>query len=444
MKECANTGVGCEKSGKHNTRKYVSGIANWLSALVKNKYSCVAAPIGRKTEKNHTKGAIPLLRVNEKVRQEAVELLKTLIGIKSANPPGNENEIATVVKEFLVKNGIDATLVPLEKERSSVVARIPGAGSGSIVMCGHLDTVNADEQKWSVPPFEPRINQQRMWGLGSADMKSGVVVILEMAKLIAQNNLTLKKDLVLALTADEESAYRGAASVTESGLIDDAQFLIIAEPTAGNVYCGQKGELWLEVVFSGKAAHGSLPELGINTVLPAARFCLDLAKAANTFREHVGRGHSTVNIGQFNGGWQVNIVPDTTKVRLDSRVVSDEEKHMVVDLVQRLGEKAITDTGAKFKAKTLTYRPPIVSDTSNPYMQSFLKAAAGDYSRAEMEIAPYSTDGVAIIPKLGIPMVVYGPGDIAQAHQPDEFLELFSLYEALDVFTRFFNGLVSR
>ncbi|MEE8566720.1 MAG: M20/M25/M40 family metallo-hydrolase, partial [Candidatus Bipolaricaulota bacterium] len=150
-----------------------------------------------------------MLRIDEKVRQEAVELLKTLVGIKSVNPPGNENEIATVVKEFLVKNGIDATLVPLEKERSSVVARIPGAGSGSIVMCGHLDTVNAKEEKWSVPPFEPRINQGRVWGLGSADMKSGVVVILEMAKLIAQNNLTLNKDLVLALTADEESTYRG-------------------------------------------------------------------------------------------------------------------------------------------------------------------------------------------------------------------------------------------
>ncbi|MCK4410672.1 M20 family metallopeptidase, partial [Candidatus Bipolaricaulota bacterium] len=381
-----------------------------------------------------------MLKIDARVQKETVELLKRLISIRSANPPGNENEIATVVKEFLVKNGIDATLVPLEKERSSVVARIPGASSGSIVLCGHLDTVNADEQKWSVPPFKPRIDQQRMWGLGSADMKSGVVVILEMAKLIAQNNLILNKDLVLVLTADEEKGYRGAASVTESGSIDDAEFLIIAEPTAGKVYCGQKGELWVEAVFSGRAAHASLPELGVNTILPAARFCLDLAGAANTFQEHEGRGRSTVSIGQFNGGWQVNIVPDTTKVRLDSRVVSDEEKRMVLDLVQRLGEEAIANTGAGFKARTFTYKAPIISDTSNPYVQSFLEAAAANHSQAEIEIAPYSTDGVAIIPKLAIPMVVYGPGDIAQAHRPDEFLELFSLYEALDVFARFFNG----
>jgi len=385
-----------------------------------------------------------LLKIDARVQKETVELLKLLVSIRSANPPGNEDKIANFVKVFLVKNGIDVTIVPLEKGRSSVVARIRGAGSGSVVLCGHLDTVNADEQKWSVPPFEPRIDQQRMWGLGSADMKSGVVVILEMAKLIAQSNLTLKKDFVLALTADEESAYRGAASVTESGLIDDAEFLIIAEPTAGKVYCGQKGELWLEVEFSGKAAHGSLPELGVNAILPAARFCLDLAEVANTFREHVGRGRSTVNIGQFNGGWQVNIVPDTTKVRLDSRVVSDEEKRMVVDLVQRLGQEAIANTGAGFTTRTIAYKAPIISDTNNPYVQSFLRAAAGNHSQAEIEIAPYSTDGVAIIPKLGIPMVVYGPGDIAQAHRPDEFLELSSLYQALDVFARFFNGLVSR
>jgi len=383
-----------------------------------------------------------LLRIDEKVRQEAVELLKTLVGIKSVNPPGNENEIAIVVKEFLVRNGIDATLVPLEEGRSSVVARIRGTNPGSVVLCGHLDTVNAHEEKWSVPPFEPRIKQGRMWGLGSADMKSGVVVILEIAKLIAQHNLTLNKDLVLALTADEENGYRGAASVTKSGLISDAEFLIIPEPTAGKVYCGQKGELWVEAVFSGRAAHASLPELGVNTVLPAARFCLNLAEAASKFREHEGRGHSTLNIGQFNGGWQVNIVPDITKVRLDSRVVSDEEKRMVLDLVQRLGEEATANTGAAFEAKTFAYKAPIVSDTSNPYIQSFLKAVAGNHSQAEMEIAPYSTDGVSIIPKLAIPMVVYGPGDIAQAHQPDEFLELSSLYKALDVFARFFNELV--
>jgi len=94
-----------------------------------------------------------LLRTDEKVHQETVELLQTLVSIRSTNPPGNEDEIASVVMRFLTENGINATFVPLEEGRSSVVARIPGSEPGSIVLCGHLDTVKVDEEKWSVPPL---------------------------------------------------------------------------------------------------------------------------------------------------------------------------------------------------------------------------------------------------------------------------------------------------
>jgi len=276
-------------------------------------------------------------------------------------------------------------------------------------------------------------------------MKGGVAVTLEIAKLITQEGVSLNKSLVLVLTADEERAYRGAASVAQSGLIDDAEFLLITEPTAGQAYIGQKGELWVEATFSGKAAHGAVPELGINTILPAAAFCLELAAVAEGFKEQEGRGRTSLNIGQINGGWQVNIVPDTTRVRIDSRVVSDAEKGMVLDLVKRLGENAATHVGARFSYKTYNYKPPIVSDASNPYVRGFLAAVAGsDQALYNVEIAPYSTDAVEIIPRIDVPLVIYGPGSIAQAHQPDEYLELSSLFEALDVFTRFLNSTMIR
>ena len=384
-----------------------------------------------------------LLKIDARVQKETVELLKTLVGIRSANPPGNEDEIANFAKAFLAKNGINATFLPLEEGRSSIVARIPGSEPGSIVLCAHLDTVNADEEKWTVPAFEPRITDGRMTGLGSADMKSGLATILEISKLIIEKALPLKKSLVLALTADEEKAYRGAASVAKSGLINDAEFLVIPEPTGGKAYCGQKGELWVEAVFEGKAAHGSMPEQGINTILPASEFCLALAEAASRFPEVPGRGRTSLNIGQINGGWQVNIVPDTTQIRIDSRVVSDADKEMVLDLVKQLGENAAAHGGAQFSYKTFNYKPPIISDESNPYVKGFLAAVAGtDRPLPKVEIAPYSTDAVEIVPRINVPLVICGPGDIAQAHQPDEFLELSSLYEALDLFARFLNSMV--
>jgi len=303
-----------------------------------------------------------------------------------------------------------------------------------------MDTVDAHEEKWSVPPFEGQIEENRVWGRGSADMKSGVAVILELATLIAREGLTPRKNLVLVFTADEEQAYRGARSVVQSGLIDDAELLIITEPTAGGVFVGQKGELWLEMTFSGKAAHGSVPKLGINSILPAAQFCLRLAEAATQFEKIPGRGQTTLNIGQIDGGWQVNVVPDTTRVKLDVRFVSDEEKTQVLNLVERLGTESAAQTGVQFSTRIMSDSPPIISDVCHPDVQDFLGVVDKPKGPSEeVVLAPYYTDAGAIVPALNIPVVIYGPGDIAQAHQPDEYLTLDSLYEALEALARFLD-----
>jgi len=296
-----------------------------------------------------------MLVIDDAAYRETVAILEKLVAVRSVNPPGGEDEIAQVVKNLLnllSKNGIDSTIVPLAEGRSSLVARIRGCENGSIVLCGHLDTVNADEKKWTVLAFEPHIENGRMWGLGS--MRSGIQP---------------KKSVVLALTADEEHAYSGAASVAESGLIDDAQFLLIAEPTAGKAYCGQKGELWVEATFSGRAAHGSIPSLGISAILPAMRFCLALNERAKEFAEYPGRGRTSLNVGQFNGGWQVNIVPDTAKVKLDIRSVSVEDKEMVLEVIEKLGSEEAEREGASFSMNILADKDPIVSDAASAYVR---------------------------------------------------------------------------
>ncbi|RLE40069.1 M20 family peptidase, partial [Candidatus Acetothermia bacterium] len=106
--------------------------------------------------------------------REVVELTRELIRIPSMNPPGGEDQIADFVRGILEDAGIDSVRIPLEKGRSSVVARIPGKNSGSVVLCGHLDTVRADEREWSHSPFAAELEGDRIYGLGAADMKSGV------------------------------------------------------------------------------------------------------------------------------------------------------------------------------------------------------------------------------------------------------------------------------
>ena len=380
--------------------------------------------------------------IGESARRDAVELLQALIRIRSVNPPGEEDRVTEFIENYLSELGIEFQRVPLEPGRSSLVARIPGKSEGSCVLCGHMDTVDTDPAKWtSTNPFKPRVEGGRLWGLGAADMKSGVAVILQTAKEIVRQRVTPPHDLVLAFTADEERAYRGAASVAASGLIDDARFLLIMEPTGGSAYIGQKGELWIEATFRGRAAHGSIPESGVSAILPAAAFCTKLHERSRAFPEIPGLGTTSLNIGQFEGGWQVNVVPDTATLRLDSRVVTQEERDRVVALVQELGSTCAGACGAQFEYCVFNDKARIVSDPNAPDVQRFLRVH-GDVTGKPIQarIAPYSTDAVAIVPRLSVPVVIYGPGRIEQAHQPDEYLELDSLYEALEIVACYLTG----
>jgi len=376
--------------------------------------------------------------INERVRDETVRLLETLIGIKSVNPPGNEDRIAEAVETILVGAGLQTTRVPLEDGRSSVVARLKGTQPGALVMCGHLDTVITDPDEWSSDPWVAKHDGTRLYGLGSADMKSGVAVLMSIMLELARRDVEPTHDIVLALTADEERAYRGAASVADAGLIDDALLLLITEPTGGRAYIGQKGELWVECVFSGRAAHGSVPESGISALLPAAEFCLALAEERRTFPVVPGRGRTSLNIGMIEAGVQVNIVPDRARIELDIRFVTEQDRDRVLVLIEKIGGNIASSHGARFSHRIFNDRAPITSAPEDKQVTQFLKVHSQVTDQpVKLEIAPYSTDAVAIVPGRDMPVIIYGPGRIEQAHQPDEYLELDTLEEALEVIGRF-------
>jgi len=366
-----------------------------------------------------------------------VALAQELVRIPSGNPPGDEGRIARFAADWLRAAGLAPDLVPLEPGRSSVVTRIHGRRRGAIVLCGHLDTVPADPEAWRVPPLEGQIEGGRLWGLGAADMKGGVAVLMHAASQLAEHGAVPPRDVVLVLTADEESGYRGAGSVAQSGLIDDAELLVIAEPTAGCVYTGQKGELWIDVLFSGDEAHGSTPERGRNAILPAARFCTRLEEAMATFPRVPGRGRTTLNIGRFDGGRRVNIVPDRSRVALDVRVVGPEDRDVVFELVDRIGAEEADTSGTRFARKMSSYHPPILCEPGADALTLCRAVEEVTGRKPELGVSPYSTDAVSIVPRLDIPVLIYGPGDIAQAHRPDEFVELRALGETHEALWRF-------
>jgi len=372
--------------------------------------------------------------VNKTEKKELSDLLRSLIQIESVNPPGNENQIADFIKKFLLKNNINSELVPLEEGRSSVIVKIEGEEERDITFCGHIDTVRVKEEDWTKPVFEGLIENGKMYGIGASDMKGGVASILYTAVLLKRRGIVPKKTVQLALTADEEWAYRGAKNLVDGSYFDRTDFLIIAEPSNLQVSTGEKGELWIKAKFFGKSAHGSTPEVGVNTVIPGSEFVVNVTERYNKiFEADPFWGKSSMNIGQFHGGEQINIVPNYSEIQLDFRVISEEDKEKAVELVRKTGEEIAKKYKVQFTEEIFNYHPPIFTSSDNSYVKKFLQAAG----IKEVIITKYCTDGATIIPIKKIPFIIFGPGDIAQAHQNDEYIELESLYRAVDTFINF-------
>ena len=375
--------------------------------------------------------------MNDSEKKELNEFLQRLIQIKSVNPPGNEKEIASFIKRLLLRNNIPSELVPLEEGRCSVVAKIEGKEERNITLCGHLDTVGAIEEDWSKPPFQGLIENGKMYGRGTSDMKGGVAASIYSLMLLKRRGITPQKKVQLALTADEEWGYRGAKTLVDQGFFDQTDFLIITEPTNLQVAVGEKGEIWIKAKFYGKSAHGSTPELGVNTVVPGSKFVLEVSEEyKKLFNPDPLWGNNSINIGQFHGGVQVNVVPNYSEVQLDFRVISEEDKKRALELVRKKGQDIGEEFGVQFKEEIFNYHPPIFTSLDNLYIQKFMQVAGVK----EATIVKYCTDGGTIIPEKKIPFIVFGPGDIAQAHQNDEYIELESLYQSVDTFLEFLKS----
>jgi len=375
--------------------------------------------------------------VNDSEKKELNELLQRLIQIKSVNPPGNEKEMASFIKGLLLKNNIPSELVPLEEGRNSVVAKIEGKEERNITLCGHLDTVRVIEEDWTKLPFQGIIEEGKMYGRGTSDMKGGVAAIIYTLILLKRRGITPQKKVQLVLTADEEWGYRGAKTLVDQGFFDQTDFLIITEPTNLQVAVGEKGELWIKAKFYGKSAHGSTPELGVNTVIPGCKFILEVSdKYEKIFKNKNLWGETSINIGQFHGGEQVNIVPNYSEVQLDFRLISEEDKKRALELVRKKGQDIAEEFGVQFKEEIFNYHPPIFTSLDNLYIQKFMQVVGVK----EATIVKYCTDGGTIIPEKKVPFIIFGPGEIAQAHQNDEYIELESLYQSVDIFLEFLKS----
>jgi acetylornithine deacetylase/succinyl-diaminopimelate desuccinylase-like protein len=389
------------------------------------------------------------------------KLLAELIALPSVNPAFiSQNGIAARqaglmageqrVVDFLAsvarRAGLEVEFQEVLPGRSNLIARLRPQNTirRTILLAPHLDTVGASESQ-----LVPRRKNGRIYGRGSCDTKGSVAAMLAaLCELAKSKSRPRETEIVFAGLIDEENAQAGSRAfiaqasrlqipVCRSSRDGDVTLAIVGEPTRLQVVTAHKGSLWLGLETRGKAAHGATPRLGQNAVHEMARIveALETNYAAKLRkRRHPLLGPATINVGTICGGAQPNIVPDRCAITMDRRTLPGETQAAVRrEITTLLRAKGLR---AKISSAKLAPALPLETDSKLPQVRQLLRSVG--------QTRPVGVDffcDAAVFSAGGIPSVVFGPGDIAQAHTTDEWISSASLERGKNLLVRFLNSL---
>jgi acetylornithine deacetylase/succinyl-diaminopimelate desuccinylase family protein len=358
---------------------------------------------------------------------EALALLSELIARPSENPPGDEGSCARFLASFLLEQGVRGRLDEVVPGRPNLYATIGGPGP-TLVLCGHLDTVPAGEG-WTRHPFRGTLSDGQIYGRGACDMKAGLAAMTSALLAIKRSGVLSGGSLALHAVIDEEVSSAGARKAAADHRAD---WVIVGEPSNGQVLATGNGQLNFDIFFHGHAVHSSHPEDGRNAIHDAAAFiCLvedESARLAGA--PFPGIGPATYSVGLVEGGRGASTVADRCKITLDRRVLPSESledaEAQVRHLLDRLESRR---PGLRWEMSRTAAFPPLRGAGAGDLEEALNRAVTdlgGTVSR-ERRGMRFASDA-AWYEAAGCPSVVFGPGDVAVAHQPDEHVPVSDLY----------------
>jgi acetylornithine deacetylase/succinyl-diaminopimelate desuccinylase family protein len=370
--------------------------------------------------------------------ESVIRLLADLVAIPSMNPMGRdrrggeycEQEIGAYVQEYLRQSSIDVNMYEVMPHRPNVVGYVDAAAEQTILLEAHLDTVHADNM--SIDPFTPKVVDGKLFGRGACDTKASLAAFMHTVAEVAQKLRRLKYNIIIAAVSDEEYSFAGAKRVVENGL--KADFGLVGEPTQLRIIRAHKGVLRWRVVTKGKAAHSAYPERGENAIYSMAPVLtrlqshgLELTRQSS----HDLLGTPTLSVGVIEGGQAVNIVPDRCRIEVDRRTLPGEAEEGILEST-RIALRGVPSW--EFEAPHISNGGMEVA-LENPFLQKLATAVKSRLGECVIESAPYATDA-GVYNQNGIPSVVFGPGDIAQAHTSTEFVEVNQVLHCCEILTQ--------
>ena len=383
---------------------------------------------------------------------ETTRLLRDLVAIPGINPMGRdlrgeqvyEHRVTAYLEQFFRSLGVPCRRQSIAPQRDNVVARSESPGSRrTLVFEAHQDTVPTDHM--TIDPFGATIENGRLYGRGACDIKGGMASMLHAFARLVRERPAGSARVVMACTVDEEHTFLGVQELVKGDLrggVNGPIFAVAAEPTNLNIVHAHKGAVRWHLTTTGRSCHSSRPERGINAVYHMAALLGLIERYASelwTTKMHALLGPATISVGRIEGGTSVNTVPEHCRIEIDRRVLPgeapDEMPRQLEDFLKRHAPGHIAfQSSAPFLSC-----PALSPDGSEALRERLGEAIDAVVGKHVVEPVPYGTDA-STLAEAGIPSVVFGPGDIAQAHTCDEWVSLDEVEKAGEILFRLACG----
>ena len=353
--------------------------------------------------------------------------------ISSVNPSFDQGNHAVIelLAGWLDSFGFQCEILPLQSHanKANLIATL-GQGPGGLVLAGHTDTVPYDEGRWRHDPFKLSDQDNRFYGLGTSDMKAFLALAIEAAKTV--QGQTLQQPLIILATADEESSMDGARELMQLGR-PKARYAVIGEPTGLAPVRAHKGMLMEGIRITGRSGHSSDPRLGNNALVGMHRVLGELLQWQEELKQQYhdplfNVPYPTLNLGHIHGGDNPNRICGHCELHIDLRPLPGMDIEELQQLLQQRVRHSLQDSDLSLDFKHLMRGTPAMATPAD----SLLVKAVERLTRHPAQTAAYSTEG-PFFNTMGMETVILGPGHIAQAHQPDEYLEQAAITPMLNI-----------
>lgn len=370
---------------------------------------------------------------------EVIRVLQELVAIPSINPAFEggcgEAGVADYVKRYLAEQGIPYLEQPVEPGRSNIIGMLPGEHPGpALLLEAHMDTVQTTGM--TIDPFAGTVTDGRLYGRGACDTKGSLAAMLVTVAALKRSGLPLPVGVHVAAVIDEEYRYTGVSRLAAAISSGELSYCgaVVGEPTGLHRVIAHKGCLRFYIDVHGKPGHSSEPDKGVNAIeqmTEVIRYLKERIAPAYALQEHPLVGAPTHCISEISGGAAPNTIPGSCRITIDRRTVPGEEP---LEVWQGFKDK-LQELEQDVPGLQLTVQEPFIIDyametsRSHPLVQQLASAVAGYAEGRHEHGAAYGTDASKLA-RVSVPSVVFGPGDIGQAHTDNEWVSVQEVVSA--------------